>query len=153
MGISPDELIDWWKVGGKISAMAMTYFDQWCEIVKRNNAWGLVLCQEKTEGDDNPKCVPDLVGQCRRHVAGVSNYVFHLEKHLLVKDGRRSYERVLRTKDSPGVMAKDRSNALLELEPAHLSNIIAKIEAAREERRGRQEQRQATTEAQEETNG
>jgi hypothetical protein len=131
MGIGPEELVDWMKIGGKISSMAVDYFENWREKVAAQGAWGLVLCQEKLEGDDNPKVVPDLVGQARRHVAGICSELFHLEKEAQVVAGKKTWRRVFRTKELPGVMAKDRSLALDEIEPADLKVVIDKITLAR----------------------
>jgi len=127
-------ITDWQKIGGKISGLALDYFERWMQVVSSRNAWGIIVCQEKTESyeDGKPsKLVPDLVGKARAEVAGTANFVFHVEYEKKVVGGKVSYERVLRTQNSATCMAADRSGVLDPFEPPDLAAIIRKVELKR----------------------
>lgn len=128
------EETDWKKIGGKISGYALDYFERWLQQVGRNDAWGLVICQERHDdvpGSDLTKVVPDLVGKARVEVASTANFVFHLELRKEAKAGQQVWVRKLRTRGTPTVMASDRSGYLDDDEPYDLAAIIAKVEAGR----------------------
>jgi hypothetical protein len=129
------DITDWKKVGGKISGLALDYFERWLQQVGKEGAWGLIICQERHEdvkGQPLTRAVPDLVGQARRDVAATANFVFHLEMKLDNKGGQRMWRRVLRTQGTPTVMAADRSGFLEPEEPYDLAGIIKKVEAGRQ---------------------
>lgn len=124
------EITDWRKVGGKISGLAIDYFDRWRTQVLQRGAWGLVLAQDKSKevpmDSGNERLCPDLVGASGRDVSGMVDFLFHYERE---KMGSGEWKRVLLTQDTPHVMAKDRSGALSRTEPADLEHIITKVEA------------------------
>src|SRR3990167_4760500 len=76
------EITDWKEVGGKISGLAIDYFDHFRRQVTTLGAWGLVLCQDKLKTVE-PKverlCL-DLVGASGRDVAGMVHFLLHYER-------------------------------------------------------------------------
>jgi len=129
-GVMTLPITDWWKIGGKISGLAVDYFERWSQMVGSYGAWGVVICQEKSEGDP-PRLVPDLIGQARKDVASTCNFVLHLEKARKAVGGVMAWERTIRTVEIPQCMAGDRSGALDDFEPVDLAAIIRKVEAKR----------------------
>jgi hypothetical protein len=124
-------ITNWREVGGKISGLALDYFERWQSEVNRHDAWGVVVCHQKSEGDDPPKYVPALVGQARADVAGTANFVLHIEDQKVIEAGRERWRKVFRTRHVPTCLAKDRSGALDEFEPVDLAQVIRKVEAKR----------------------
>ncbi len=134
------EITDWMKVGGKVAGLAIDYFDHFRRQVAAQNAWGLVLCQDKTkEIADEMKLCPDLVGAAGRDVAGMVSFLLHFERQKVVEKGEdgksvSKWNRMVRTSENNFTMAKDRSNALASpLETPDLSLILEKIQAKRAE--------------------
>jgi len=134
------EITDWMKVGGKISGLAIDYFDHFRRQVLATKAWGLVLCQDKLktiEPEVERLCL-DLVGAAGRDVAGMVDFLLHYERQRVVgkdPDGKPSivdWKRVLRTQETPATMAKDRSGALATpYEVCDLASLFTKIDKKR----------------------
>ena len=125
---------DWKKVGGKVSGLAIDYFDHFRRQVAIQNAWGLVLCQDKLKevSPEVERLCPDLVGAAGRDAAGMVAHLLHYERlrEVTTVDGKKVpvWKRVLRTEETVGCMAGDRSDALAKPhEEADLELIINKI--------------------------
>lgn len=137
MGLDPTSLaaVDPWKIGGKQSGYAAEYLERWKDQVAAEGAWGLIICQDKQKIEEPfpPKLCPDLPGAVGRDVAGGVNFLLHLEKERKTVGGKITWKRVLRTAETPNVMAGDRSHSLLPLEEADFSVLIEKIKKKRGE--------------------
>jgi hypothetical protein len=129
-GMSVLPITDWKKVGGKISGLQLDYFQRWLSLVSAQQAWGIVVCQEKSEGEPS-KLIPDLVGKARAEVAGTANFIFHLEYEKLNVGGKLEFKKCFRTRETTTVMACDGAGCLDTLEPLDLAAIIRKIELHR----------------------
>jgi hypothetical protein len=129
-GLSVLPITDWKKIGGKVSGLQLDYFQRWLSLVTAQKAWGIIICQEKSEGDPS-KLVPDLVGKARGEVAGTANFIFHLEYEKVSRGGKFDYIKKFRTRETAEVMACDGAGCLDVLEPLDLAAIIRKIELHR----------------------
>lgn len=134
MGNTPSELVNWQKVGGAISAMAIEYLDRWRDQIGAMGAWGIIVCQDKAkDAEEGVRLAPDLVGACARDAAAMPSFVLHLELYKEANAGKFVFKRRVRCQGSSTVMAADRSGALAEYEPADLAHVIRKVEAHRAE--------------------
>jgi hypothetical protein len=129
-GLSVLPITDWMKVGGKISGLALNYFHRWLSQVCAQKSWGIIICQEKSDGDPS-KLIPDLVGKARAEVAGKANFLFHLEYERINVAGKIDFKKCFRTRETATVMACDGAGCLDTLEPLDIAAIIRKIEKHR----------------------
>ena len=132
LDVKPSDVVDWRKIGGSLSYMAIEYLDRWRDQVASVGAWGLILCQDKLKGDEGAlKLGPDLIGACARDAAAMPSFLLHLEYQTVNEGGYTALKRVLRTAGSTDVMAGDRSGILDTFEPADLGALIEKVSRAR----------------------
>ena len=78
----------------------------------------------KMTADENLKCLPALPGS---KLSKRLPYFFDEVFYIGVGESGGQQFRYLRTKDDGKHVAKDRSGALAEIEPAHMGHVIAKI--------------------------